>query len=91
MRHADADADGARMDGMNGVDAAGANGEGMDVDGANGGSRGGGMNIDSAKGHECGWCKGCGRKGCQCRLRGAWGANAGAEGVNGATHGASVG
>ena len=42
-------------------------------------------------GAEHGWCKGCGCKGCQHRLRGAWGANAGVEGTNGTTHGASMG
>ena len=40
---------------------------------------------------ECGWCKGRRCEGCQHRLRGAWGVNAGVEGTNGATHGASVG
>ena len=41
MRHADTDADGAHMDGTNGMDTAGVNGEGTVVDGANGGSGGG--------------------------------------------------
>ena len=36
VRHADVDADGARMDGMNGADAAGVNGEGVDMDGVKG-------------------------------------------------------
>ena len=42
-------------------------------------------------GREHGWCKGRRCEGCQHRLRGAWGANAGVEGTNGATHSASVG
>ena len=53
MRRADADADGARMDDMNGADLAGVNGEGMDVDGVNGGSRGGGVNVDGARRLSC--------------------------------------
>ena len=48
VRHADADADGAHMDGMNGAAAAGVNGEGVNVNDANGRSRG----------HERRWCKG---------------------------------
>ena len=42
-------------------------------------------------GHECGWCKGHRCKGCQHRLRGAWGANGGVEGTNGATRSVSMG
>ena len=55
MRHADADADadGACVDGTNSVDLAGVNGEGMDVDGVNGGSRGGGVNVDGARRLSC--------------------------------------
>ena len=34
---------------------------------------------------ECRWCKGCGHKVCQHGLRGVWGANAGAESMNGTT------
>ena len=49
MRRADVDADGAHVDGMNGADAAGVNGEGTDADGVNGGSGGRGMNIDGAR------------------------------------------
>ena len=43
------------------------------------------------QGRECGWCKGRRCEGCQHRLRGAWGANAGVEGTNGTTRSASVG
>ena len=50
MRRADADADGAHVDGTNGTDAAGVKGEGADVDGVNGGSRGRGVNVDGARG-----------------------------------------
>ena len=50
MRRADADADGAHVDGTNGADAAGVKGEGADVDGVNGGSGGRGMNVDGARG-----------------------------------------
>ena len=50
VRHADVDADGAHMDGTNGTDAAGVKGEGVDVDGANGGSGGRGVNVDGARG-----------------------------------------
>ena len=53
MRRADADADGACVDGTNSVDLAGVNGEGMDVDGVNGGSRGGGVNVDGARRLSC--------------------------------------
>ena len=75
MRRADADADGAWMDGMNSMDAAGVNGESTDVDGANGGSRGGGMNVDGARGANADSVRGVG-------ARGAWGANAGTEGAS---------
>ena len=53
MRCADADADGAHVDGMNGTDAAGAKGEGVDADSVNGGSRGRGVNVGEER--EC-WC-----------------------------------
>ena len=81
MRCADVDADGARMDGMNGADATGVNGEGTDADGVNGRSGGRGVNIDGARGANADGVRGVGTRG----------ANAGAEGENGATHGASMG
>ena len=63
------DVDGAHGDGPNGMDAAGANGQGTSMD-----------------------CpRGVGTRGANADWRGAWGANAGAEGMNGATCGASMG
>ena len=72
MRRADADADGAHVDGTNGADAAGvkgegadadsANGEGTDADGVNGGSGGGGVNVDSARGTNTDCVRGVGAR-----------------------------
>ena len=63
MRCADVDADGARMDGMNGADTAGVNGEGADTDGVNGRSGGRGVNIDSARGANADGVRGVGARG----------------------------
>ena len=63
MRRADMDADGACMDGMNSADAAGVNGEGADMDGANCRSGGRGVNVDGAWGANADGVRGVGARG----------------------------
>ena len=51
------------MDGTDGMDTAGVNGEGTDMDSANGRSRGRGMNVDGARGTNTDGVRGVGARG----------------------------
>ena len=51
------------MDGTDGADAAGVNGEGVDTDSANGWSGGGSVNVDGARGANADGVRGVGVRG----------------------------